>query len=88
MLIAGRRDELNSFAIASSSGVPGPLRRRKRWPAFRLREVATAARGCRSIQGNWVGCCASLQGPCAVHVVSLTERVNLALILILASREQ
>jgi hypothetical protein len=47
MLITGRRDKLNSFAIASSLRVIGPLRRRKKWSddhvRFRPREVAIAA---------------------------------------------
>jgi hypothetical protein len=55
MLIAGWRDKLNSFAIASSSGFIGPWCRRKKWSAIASGfgfEVATGARGCRSIQGN------------------------------------
>jgi hypothetical protein len=61
-LTTGRRDELNSFAIASSSGVTGPLCRRKKVACDRLREVAPR-REAVGPSSNRVGDCASLQGP-------------------------
>jgi hypothetical protein len=65
MWITSRRDKLNSFAIAISSGVIGLLRQRKKWPAIasgfgfagltpRFEAVGPSrVGGCASLQAFW-----------------------------------